>query len=426
MSYGASNMSTLDGQRDYLFMNMMTFIVPVSLVAFVPGIQYSFEIGLEGMAYWDIFILAELIVISLPITFSLKVRKVLFSKGIYLAGIVLVYYVGITGPGMIYILTSLILSIIFYHKKYAYMFASINLIIYIILGVILYLGYTDWPVKLEREDLVKEYIMVVVNYVFLSYVFALLIPSLFDRMNLKIDELEQAMENIELQKKQILTFTFLASHDLQEPLRSIQIFLTKLKKSLIIEPGSQEEISLKFIQKGAGDMRKMINALSDHSFAYRESHTYESFNIHDELVQVENTFRMDYPQRKFHFSFDGNEVVKLPRHQFRLILARLLDNSINFTSEEKEVVIEVQFTSNSLGNFLEVVDLNADFPEDLIVWLKGSQDKFTLFGACFGMMVASEILQNLGGKMNIKNHGKQGSTISIYIPREKKEPYQEY
>jgi len=203
---------------------------------------------------------------------------------------------------------------------------------------------------------------------------------------------------------------------LQEPIRSIQIFSSKLKKSTCIKPESSEEISLYYIQEGAANMRRMIRAITDHSFAYREQYRYDEFSVVALIKEVKDSLINEYPLNKILIHFNGSDIVKLPKHQLRIIFKRIVENSIQFNKNEEDYDITFNMSIHSTGYYFEIIDKNAEFSEELIEWLKGKQEKYSLHGLGFGMMVASEIIRDLRGRLNIIEQNGKGVKLILFIP----------
>ena len=140
-SYGRNqgNQTELDLKKDIIFKYTLTILLPLSTVAFVPGIIYSFHVDLPYLGIADIVALVALITITLPIRISLEMRKIIFITISYFIAIVAIWFVGMLGPGLILLLAACLFGIVFFSNKSAIYFAHLNLVILILFFLFLVL-----------------------------------------------------------------------------------------------------------------------------------------------------------------------------------------------------------------------------------------------------------------------------------------------
>ncbi|MWO01030.1 sensor histidine kinase, partial [Escherichia coli] len=101
-------------------------------------------------------------------------------------------------------------------------------------------------------------------------------------------EKEKRAEELIITNKELSAFTYIASHDLQEPLRKTQLFISRILENKE-EPLSEKNMDyFKRIQASANRMQVLINDILDYS---RVTETSEKFKNIDLNSIVENVLQ---------------------------------------------------------------------------------------------------------------------------------------
>lgn len=432
MSIDAHSIDTLDGQKDNLFILLMIFMMPLSLIVFLPGIQYSFKVGLEGMAYTDIVCLFTFLLIATPLKISLKIRKIIFLIGIYTIAIITTYYVGLSGPGMLYLLTALIFGIIFMPKNYALTIAHVNSIIYISFAVLIYSDLVNWHIELNRDSLLEEYIQVVVNFIFLSYVFATLIPFIWSKLDTQIREqkilsglilsknieLKIALDKIEYQKNEITNFSFLASHDLMEPLRMIRILSDKLLSGNNTSQLSEDSnFFLKSIMTEGKKMSKMLRSLENYSFFQQHNFAKVEFKLSEIIDDVLGKLKIEFPYNTFRVDLRiDNNLQLLPKQIIEVILSEIMEIFCYQKAQNETIEFVAKAMVYEKTNRIDVECISTKLPNEIQSYLKDKSKKTILHGTQMGIMTIHKIIEELGGQLIINNENVESDCVSILLP----------
>ena len=119
LAYGIQKgvQSELDRKKDNIFKYVLSILLPLSSIAFVPGIIYSFHVKLPYLGIADIIALTALIVLTLPIKMPLYVRKVVFIFISYFIAFDAIWYVGLLGPGLILLLAACLFGVVFFSNQ---------------------------------------------------------------------------------------------------------------------------------------------------------------------------------------------------------------------------------------------------------------------------------------------------------------------
>jgi signal transduction histidine kinase len=155
--------------RDEIFCMMVTYFVPVGLIALVPGVYMSFHTGYLLVGVADLLAFASVIlVISYP-RIPIARRKFIFLAVFYILPIVFLFYIVVTGVGMLYLLGLTVITAIIYSPRAAYYSAMANTLICLCFALLFMFA----PALFGRSGYTAgSWIAVSSNLVLLSFVFA--------------------------------------------------------------------------------------------------------------------------------------------------------------------------------------------------------------------------------------------------------------
>jgi len=246
------------------------------------------------------------------------------------------------------------------------------------------------------------------------------------------DQLTQNNEHLKQMNEELDQFAFMASHDLQEPLRKIQMFSDK-----ILLKNNQDEETKKYFLKiisSSKRMQSLINNLLDFSRHSTSSSDFKKTDIRqlfsDTLIELETS--IDKSNATIHY--DNLPVIKAVPGLMQQLFSNLLNNAIKFRKETEPLVIDVssekisqkeaeQFVSHTNGDTfykITIADNGIGFDN------KHSQDIFKVFkrlhshqeyeGTGVGLSICKKIVEKHGGVIKAESHPGEGSTFTIILP----------
>jgi len=235
----------------------------------------------------------------------------------------------------------------------------------------------------------------------------------------KAEVIRQRVSEMEVKNKELEQFAYVASHDLQEPLRTISSFIGLLEKKYSGNQDEKTEKYLKFITDATGRMRNLITNLLDYSRIGR--------NTKVEKIKCTQLIK----EVKFDLSRliqDSKTVIKcgkLPTvngHvlELKLLFQNLISNAIKFSKKgvTPEIFIEAKksigywefsVTDNGIG--IERIYFEKIFAIFQRLHLKEEYE-----GTGIGLAHCQKIVQLHGGKMWVDSSLGNGSTFYFTLP----------
>ena len=241
------------------------------------------------------------------------------------------------------------------------------------------------------------------------------------------DEVKQKAQELEFRNRELEQFAYIASHDLQEPLRKIQVFSGLLEKNI-----DNKEAALKFLDRINSSARRMSTLIKDvleYSQLSKEEITV-SVDLNLILKNVLEDFDLLLEQKVVRVNCcDLPKIIGIPI-QLHQLFTNLLSNAIKFSSENpviditSEILSEaelknyaglstsrkfarIQFKDNGMG-------FDPQYTEDIFKLFKRLQD--TGPGTGIGLALCKKIVENHGGRISVESHPNNGTTFYILLP----------
>jgi len=129
--------------RNKLFITTVIFLIPLSLITIVPGVYMAFITEMYMLIFADFVLVVSFGVIAFSSSPTLEFRKKLMCINLYFVTIVLLYYLGTSGPGLLYLLASSVFITLIFEFKYGVASLIVNTIICTIFALLIYFGFID-------------------------------------------------------------------------------------------------------------------------------------------------------------------------------------------------------------------------------------------------------------------------------------------
>ncbi len=163
--------------RDKLFTSFITWLLPVCLVPLVPGVVMGIKAGYPLIAAVDLIAASVVFTIALYPTLNLTLRKFLVVFILYCLAAFLMVYLGLLGPGFIYLLALSVFITLTFPGNYAYYSVLANFIICLCCALIINFRLFNSPLIIQFN--LGAWIAVSSNLIFLSLVCVVLIINIF-------------------------------------------------------------------------------------------------------------------------------------------------------------------------------------------------------------------------------------------------------
>ena len=247
------------------------------------------------------------------------------------------------------------------------------------------------------------------------------------KQKVKESTLELLEKNAELEERnqELQQFVFIASHDLKEPLRKIQIFISHLENS--IKTGWNEKTShyLDRINSSAKRMSNLILDLLEFSRLSNNS-GFEEVDIEEIIEDVVQDLELLIQEKNAKLEIEQLPKINAIPSQVRQVIQNLIVNALKFSrdgvSPEIKIYSDFQKTESKDDNLVKIYfsDNGIGFDEKYLNKIftmfqrLNLKDKFE--GTGMGLAIAKKIMDKHNGLISAKSVEGQGSTFVISFP----------
>lgn len=234
-----------------------------------------------------------------------------------------------------------------------------------------------------------------------------LLVELNNRLKRRAEEL--ANSNIELER-----FAYIASHDLQEPLRMVTSFLQLLKKRYVEKLDETADQYIAFAVDGAERMKTLIMDLLDYSRVGSNTEPNENVDLNILIEEVKGVFSKTIDESKAHITVGPLPIVKGNRTQLLQLFQNLIGNAIKYQKDESPV-IQISCTEQEEEYLFEIKDngigIDPAFHEKIFVIFHRLHSRSEYTGTGIGLAICKKIVERHNGKIWVKSMPGQGSSF---------------
>ncbi len=247
------------------------------------------------------------------------------------------------------------------------------------------------------------------------------------------EEKEKRAAELITVNKELLNFTYISNHDLQEPLRKIQIFISRIVGSDAETLSPMGKSHLQRIQNSAERMQQLIRDLLIYHYVNNAEYKFEKIDLSLIVKEVKEDLATSIEEKKAIVEFSDRCFVDTMFVSFRQLLYNIIHNALKFASPgvPPHIVInasivpasELNFDAVSGGKqycYIAIKDNGIGFdPEsserifDVFHRLHG-KDEYS--GTGVGLAIARKIVAHHQGIITATSEPGKGTTIHIYIP----------
>lgn len=419
--------------RSILTYYSLVFIIPLSLIAYFPGIFFALQQKYLSVVIVDSLALGLLMVSGLLPGISLSARKIMFIAALYTVGIGLLYIIGLSGPGFLYMLAASVFCTVIFPVKYAFYPAFINLMIAGIFTLLIPLGVMIW--KDDPTHNIPQFITVASNLVFLGFFISALFPKVFDlleksinnerKLKAKLDQknrdLEKALKVVEDKNAELETFAYSASHDLQEPLRMITGFLRQLEKNNNEQLDEKGKQYIYYATDGAARMKEMITGLLEYSMVGRFDGKKTKVDVAKLVKDSVKLFNETILEKNAEVIIHPLPVIESYAVPLSQIFNNLIGNSLKYRHPERAPKIEVSCEEAEGFWIFSIKDNGIGIkPEDqsrIFNLFQKLHHKKDFEGQGIGLAIVKKCIENLGGKIILESDVRNGTNFSFSLSK---------
>lgn len=245
--------------------------------------------------------------------------------------------------------------------------------------------------------------------------------------------IEQKNQELEKMNAELKSFAYVSSHDLQEPLRKIEIFTNLIAEG---ESAHLSDTGKKYfgkIQNASRQMQTLIEDLLQYARTNTTEKSFEETDVNALLQSVATELQESIQSARATIDSNDLRTLRIVPYQFRQLFTNLISNSLKFSRITTDPVIRVQadIISGHADNaeapdstrqyyHLSISDngigFDPQYSERIFEVFQRLHSKTDYKGTGIGLAIVKKIVENHGGRIRATGSPGAGARFDIYLP----------
>jgi PAS domain S-box-containing protein len=241
-----------------------------------------------------------------------------------------------------------------------------------------------------------------------------------------------AQKNMELESlnRDLESFNYVASHDLQEPLRKIITFINLIEKNNFNEESIKKYFPRMSI--AASNMSDLIKSVLEFSRVSKSEFSFEETDLDKTLKDVLTSYELSIKEKNASVTVSKLPVIHANAVQMNRLFSNLLSNSLKFsehhpkidisaiivdgnsinhgnTIDKKKKYLQLTFADNGIG-------FDSQFTEQIFKPFQRLHSNDQYRGTGIGLSIVKKIVEQHNGHISVKSIEKEGTEFNIWLP----------
>ena len=275
-------------------------------------------------------------------------------------------------------------------------------------------------------------LLIIGSIIILAAAYLKIIRDLKTADTLKFN-LEQKNEELIQSNKELESFNYISSHDLQEPLRQIQNFTSRIITNEQQNLSDKGKNYLEKVNNAANRMQTLIADLLAYSRTKTAERKFEITDLNTIVEDVTTEFKETIDEK--HATIEVGEMCEanIIPFQFRQLMHNIIGNALKFSNPDIPPLIKIKscnirysktndakltlgkeychisITDNGIG-------FEPQYKDRIFEVFQRLHDKQKINGTGIGLAIVKKIVENHNGIITATSELNEGATFDIYIP----------
>ncbi|GAB1535870.1 hypothetical protein ADMFC3_15010 [Geovibrio sp. ADMFC3] len=232
-------------------------------------------------------------------------------------------------------------------------------------------------------------------------------------------ELEAQTEELERSNEELEQFAYIASHDLQEPLRMISSYTQLLAKRYKDQLDGDANEFINYAVDGANRMQVLINDLLSYSRVGTKGEDFSHVDLNSVLEAVKANLKGVIEETGAVIKYSKLPTVMADNSQMIQLFQNLIGNAVKFRREG--VTPEIEITSKKEGNLFRFVvkdngiGIDKKYLDRIFVIFQRLHTKEEFPGTGIGLAICKKIVERHGGEISVESAEGKGSDFTFTL-----------
>lgn len=247
-------------------------------------------------------------------------------------------------------------------------------------------------------------------------------------------ELEENNKELKYINTELEAFNNIVSHDLQEPLRKIQMFISRLEEKELDFLTVQGKEYFSKIRATANRMQTLLIDLVNYSRTIKGDKIFVATNLNKVVEEILQDLSSTIDDKKAIFTIGNLPVIKVIPFQIKQLFINLITNSLKYSKEDSVPKISISAKkvtdkemqdykiTNKKDYYKIVISDNGigfkqEYSDKIFLLFKRLETDPKYAGTGLGLAICSRIVENHKGFIKVKAKPNEGAKFYVFIPK---------
>ncbi len=254
--------------------------------------------------------------------------------------------------------------------------------------------------------------------------------SLEKRVEERTEELFQINKQLEISNDDLQQYASVASHDLKEPLRKIQIYSDRVRRSFLEENQEADQYMQKIISSSQR-MSRLINDLLNYSRLSGEG-LFKPTDINVILDELMADLEILIAEKNASISIDTFPEMEVIPGQIRQLFQNILSNALKFSKNgappevhiivKRTETLDIAAADANDGAYARIsisdngIGFNEIYKEKIFTMFQRLHSKEAFEGTGIGLAIVKKIVEKHNGLITVNSREGEGTTFTLVLP----------
>ncbi len=251
-----------------------------------------------------------------------------------------------------------------------------------------------------------------------------MLNTLVDRSTARA-ELDETIGELEESNERLKRFAYVASHDLQEPLRMVSSYLQLLETRYTDELDEEAREYIDIAVDGSDRMREMVNGLLEYSRIDMQESEFEAVDCNAVVGNVLTDLQVQIDERNASVVVDELATVLGDDSQLEQVFSNLVSNAIKYSGDEPP---RIEISAEQQGDrcVFSVVDngigIESEYVDQIFEIFNRLHSNTEFQGTGIGLSLCRKIVNHHGGDIWVDSELGEGTTFYFTLPASSEGP----
>jgi light-regulated signal transduction histidine kinase (bacteriophytochrome) len=231
--------------------------------------------------------------------------------------------------------------------------------------------------------------------------------------------LRKAYDELARSNKDLEQFAYVASHDLQEPLRAVSGFVELLRRNLEKSLDGKTNEYINFAIDGAKRMQSLINGLLEYSRVGTQGKKPQKVNSKEAFDEALARLQASIKETGAEITADDLPEVYFDDVQLSQLFQNLIGNAIKFRGDQAPQIHVSAIHQDAAWRFAvrdNGIGIEPQYAERIFMIFQRLHTRKTYPGTGIGLSICKKIVERHGGRIWVESTQEHGSTFYFTVP----------